>query len=233
MNKEKKIIIFIFSALALLLLLLAGIMINSYFNGKALGLIPKNGANNNNQTGENKPTDLSGSGQIVDYNIRDEVKKSIAQEFDKYNVAATDKVETISEMANDCLNNFKLDADKNICLIGLAETSKDKSICSKASEIGRQACEDAAVSAKAIADKNIMLCADVKDRGARTACVLKTVDAAGLSSKDCGKLPEDEVKTCTIRTLIVEAKNIEGCGKIADQNIKQLCQKNYINAEKK
>jgi hypothetical protein len=222
MNKNKKILIIVISALILFFVLAAVLLINSTLSKKSG--VSKINNNGNTTTPQNGSSVVSSTPPIV----RDTTKinKMIKEELDKYRNAPVADISTYKDV-NECTKLFKSETDKNVCVTLWSEYKKDPNLCSKATEAGRKICEDRAWSAKAVTEKNISVCVNVKSEGMRVTCILRTVDVAGLSKEACQPLPDDEAKVCIKRALILQAKNSAGCENISDLDIKQACHNNY------
>jgi hypothetical protein len=221
MNKNKKILFITISILILFFGLAAVLVFNSHLLRK--NIVPINKNENAIKT-QNGSSAVSSTPPVV----RDTTKinEMIKKELDKYRNVPVADISAYKDV-NECTKLFESETDKNVCVTLWSEYKKDPNLCSKATEAGRKICEDRAWSAKAVTEKNISICVNVKSEGMRVTCILRTVDAAELSEKDCQPLPDDEAKVCIRRALILEAKNSSGCDKISDLDIKQACHNNY------
>jgi hypothetical protein len=146
MNKEKNIIIIIFSALGIFVLLTVVLYFNSIYGSENIGL------NNNTKVRgnitENNTSSASSTADQARAKYKTKLKESILKEMDRIKAAAPKTVADFQKSVNDC-GGLKNETDKNICITLWAEYKKDSGLCSKITEALRQDCLNKVAAAKA------------------------------------------------------------------------------------
>jgi hypothetical protein len=228
MSKEKLITIIV-SALVVFVLLLGALFLNSYLSGKKVAI--KSTPQNNTPTSSTSPA----VNTIASPSAADLAKISADKESLKAvirtNLAAIKPipVRTVAEIYGniDACAGLKTDADKNVCVTLWAEYEKDPAVCAKITNADSQNCQDEAYLAKASADKDIKVCANIKGGDLQLSCVSKVTYIANLNENDCLPLVGNMAKECLTDVVMAKVKTIDDCNSIYDANIKKICQ-NYF-----
>jgi hypothetical protein len=228
MNREKKIITIAIFSFATFIILAAIFGIN-YFLDKRVNFIY-----GNNKTGVLPKTaektkvsvsSTTASSSAIDKASREKYKQILEKQISQIKNSSEDFFDRF-KTAEDCLN-LKDKVTANNCLVLLAENKKDQAICLKADEEFQQDCYNKSLIAKAVFDKNIILCVNIKETEDKMVCLSKTIEAAGLTEKDCETLPAAEAALCKTKILTSRAKTVEGCNSITDASIKEACRGNF------
>jgi hypothetical protein len=229
MNK-RKLLIMIVSAVAVFILLVVILFLNSYFNSKNTG--PKTSLAptpvvetkpGNNQASTSTTPGASGQPQASN---RAQLKELIKKEIEGAKNTSPKTVADVYKSVDDCAK-LSNEADKNVCVTLWAEYAKDPNVCLKVSFAAQTGCQNRSYITKAIAQKNISLCTSVIGADAKRICIDQVIDAVGLTEKDCASLPVEEDKLCLIKILIAKAKSVADCNNITDAGIKEICQNNF------
>jgi hypothetical protein len=233
MNKEKLKIIIV-AAFGIFVLLVAALLLNSFFGAKNIGLkaksSPVSNVSQNNSSTTSQSIAPSSADELKDQAEnaanKGKIKEMIMKQMAAYRSTSSVNISNTFPTADKCLE-LKDSANKNICIVLWAEYAEDPSLCQKATSTELQDCQDKAYTAKALADKNVNLCANVKGVDIKRSCIARVVAAANLSEKDCTSLPNAEDLICTTYALVGRAKVLSDCDSIIDSGIKKICRDNF------
>jgi hypothetical protein len=146
MNKERNIIIIIFSALGVLALLAVALYFNSLYSSKNIDNNTKSPATKNVST-DNMPAASSTMTQAeIDY--KNKIKASILKEMDRISKTAPKTIADVQKSIDDCAG-LKTEIDKNTCITLWAEYKKNSDLCAKIASASHQDCLDRVAAAKA------------------------------------------------------------------------------------
>jgi hypothetical protein len=227
MSKEKLITIIV-SALAVFVLLLGILFLNSYLNGKKVAI--KSAPQNNVPVSSTSPAVKTASSSAADL-AKISADKENLKAVIRTNLSAIKPipVKTVAEIYKniDTCAGLITDADKNVCVTLWAEYEKDPAVCVKITNADSQNCQDEAYAAKATANKDITICANIKSGDLQVSCVSKVSYIANLNENDCLPLVGNMAKECLSDVLLAKVKTIDDCNSIYDANIKKICQNNF------
>jgi hypothetical protein len=231
---RKKLIIIIVVAFAIFILLIGSAFLIYYFNHrqgapKASSPIATSSVNNNGDKVSSTVLSNATSSEKVDKSF---IKKLIMGESATSSKIENTNISDIYKSVNDCAS-LTDENKKNDCVSLWAEYKNDSSLCSKATDSGRQLCEDKVYWAKAVANKDMSICVNIKNSDYKYSCITKIVDEAGFVEKDCLSLPSAEDLICTTYISVFKASSVSDCDSIIDPNIKKACRNRFYADLKK